>query len=103
MQERGCRQPPVPIAPGSHLQHRRPACLAERPLLLLWLFLHIATSTSTLYTKYTYDPLKRALSTGNVVGTTTNLYAKWTTTTTDPNGNIKDYVLDAYGNMAQRR
>ena len=58
------------------------------------------TSSSTLYTSYTYDALKRVLTTGNVVGTTTNLYAKWTTTTTDPNGNIKDYVLDAFGNLA---
>jgi YD repeat-containing protein len=48
------------------------------------------TSTSALYTSYTYDALKRVLTTGNVVGTTTNLYAKWTTTTTDPNGNVKD-------------
>ena len=59
------------------------------------------TSSSTLYTSYTYDALKRVLTTGNVVGTTTNLYAKWTTTTTDPNGNVKDYVLDAFGNLAQ--
>jgi YD repeat-containing protein len=30
-----------------------------------------------------------------------DVYAKWTTTTTDPNGNIKDYVLDAFGNLSQ--
>ena len=58
------------------------------------------TSINALYTNYTYDPLKRVLTTANAVGTTTNIYAKWTTTTTDPNGNIKDYVLDAFGNLA---
>ena len=31
-----------------------------------------------------FAPLKRVLTTGNSVGTTTNVYAKWTTTTTDP-------------------
>ena len=49
------------------------------------------TSIGLLYTSYTYDPLKRVLTTSNAVGTTTNVYAKWTTTTTDPNGN---YHLD---------
>ena len=58
------------------------------------------TSISALYTTYTYDPLKRVLITSNAVGSTKNTYAKWTTTTTDPNGNIKDYVLDAFGNLA---
>jgi RHS repeat-associated protein len=58
------------------------------------------TSISALYTAYTYDPLKRALITSNAVGQTKNVYTKWTTTTTDPNGNIKDYMLDAFGNLA---
>jgi RHS repeat-associated protein len=58
------------------------------------------TTTSLLFTSYAYDPLKRVLTTANAVGTTTNLYAKWTTTTTDANGNIKDYILDAFGNLA---
>ena len=57
------------------------------------------TSINALYTNYTYDALKRILTTSNVVGTTSNSYAKWTTTTTDPNGNIKDYVLDAFGSL----
>ena len=57
------------------------------------------SSMSVLYTNYTYDPLKRPFSTVNAVGTTTNAYAKWTTTTIDPNGNSKDYVLDAFGNL----
>ena len=58
------------------------------------------TSISALYTTYTYDPLKRVLITSNAVGSTKNVYAKWTTTTTDPNGNVKDYTLDAFGNLA---
>ena len=58
------------------------------------------TSINALYTTYTYDPLKRVLITSNAVGSTKNAYAKWTTTTTDPNGNIKDYILDAFGNLA---
>ena len=58
------------------------------------------TSISALYTTYTYDPLKRVLITSNAVGSTKNAYAKWTTTTTDPNGNVKDYALDAFGNLA---
>jgi RHS repeat-associated protein len=59
-----------------------------------------ATTTSLLFTNYTYDPLQRVLTNGNIVGTSTNSYAKWTTSSTDPNGNIKDYVLDAFGNLA---
>jgi YD repeat-containing protein len=54
-----------------------------------------ATSLGNLYNYYLYDALQRVLTTGNVIGTTTNTYSKWTTTTTDPNSNIKDYVLDA--------
>ncbi|MBR0960891.1 LamG-like jellyroll fold domain-containing protein [Bradyrhizobium japonicum] len=60
-----------------------------------------ATSTRTLYATYTYDPLGRKTMIGTAVGTTTNAYAKWSTTTTDPNGNVKDYTTDAYGNLAQ--
>jgi RHS repeat-associated protein len=58
------------------------------------------TSINALYTTYTYDPLKRVLITSNAAGSTRNTYAKWTTTTTDPNGNIKNYTLDAFGNLA---
>jgi RHS repeat-associated protein len=60
-----------------------------------------ATTTPSLYTRSTYDPLGRTATVANAVGTTTNTYSKWTTTTTDPNGNIKDYILDAFGNLAQ--
>jgi RHS repeat-associated protein len=34
------------------------------------------------------------------VGSSTNKYSRWTTTTTDPDGNIKDYWYDAFGNLA---
>src|SRR5262249_40509014 len=56
-----------------------------------------ATSTAFLYANYFYDPLGRAATTTNAVGTTTSVYAKWTTTTTDPNGDIKDYIRGAFG------
>ncbi|QHP67453.1 hypothetical protein EI171_08440 [Bradyrhizobium sp. LCT2] len=59
-----------------------------------------ATTTSVLFTTYTYDALQRILNAANAVGTTTNAYSKWTTTTTDPNGNVKDYWSDAFSNLA---
>jgi YD repeat-containing protein len=58
-----------------------------------------ATSTSQLFTSYTYDALKRVLTTTNAVGTTGNAYNAWTVTTTDANGKLKDYAKDAYGNL----
>ncbi|MCP1846752.1 MULTISPECIES: glycine-rich domain-containing protein [unclassified Bradyrhizobium] len=58
-----------------------------------------ATTTSALFTSTTYDALQRPLTVVNAVGTTTNAYGKWTTTTTDPNGNVKDYWSDAFGNL----
>jgi RHS repeat-associated protein len=60
-----------------------------------------ATTTASLFSKYTYDPLGRVSTVVNAVGTTTNAYAGWTTTVTDPNGNIKDYIVDAYKNLVQ--
>ena len=57
------------------------------------------STVSALYTSYLYDPLKRVRSVGNIVGTTTNAYAKWTTTATDARGNLKDYLRDAFGNL----
>src|SRR5262249_25694038 len=57
------------------------------------------TSTAALYTNFLYDPLKRITSSGTIVGTTTNAYSKWTTTTTDSDANIKDYTFDAFGNL----
>jgi YD repeat-containing protein len=58
-----------------------------------------ATSTSALFTNYTYDALRRALTTINAVGSLANVYGKWVVTTTDPNGHIKDYWSDAFGNL----
>ena len=60
-----------------------------------------ATSTTALYTEFLYDPLGRPTKVSNSVGSTTNTYGKWTTTTVDPNGSIKEYLLDAYGNLSQ--
>ncbi len=60
-----------------------------------------ATATTTLYTALTYDALGRTLTAVNSVGTTTNAYSTWTTTSTDPKSNIKDAIFDAFGNLAQ--
>lgn len=60
-----------------------------------------ATSTAALYANYAYDALQRIATIGNAVGTTTNVYANWKITTTDPNGNTKDTYDDAYGNLIQ--
>lgn len=59
-----------------------------------------ATSTAQLFTNYTYDPAQRVATIVNAVGTTSNSYNAWTVTTTDANGNTKDFVKDAYGNLA---
>ncbi len=58
-----------------------------------------ATATSTLYVNYAYDALKRILTVGNAVGTTTLAYANWKVTTTDARGKQKDGIKDAYGNL----
>ena len=55
----------------------------------------------TLNTTYTYDVMGRVLTATNNLGTTTNVYKNWETTTTDPNGNIKNYYYDAYGNLVK--
>ncbi len=60
-----------------------------------------ATTTSALFTTYVYDPLQRVTTLTNAAGTTNTSYAKWTTSVTDPNGNIKDYIRDAFGNLVQ--
>lgn len=61
----------------------------------------VATTTSTLFTNYTYDALGRLATTTNSVATSSNVYDQWTTTTTDGDGKIKDYVTDARGNLTQ--
>ncbi|MDB5225183.1 MAG: hypothetical protein JWL87_135 [Candidatus Adlerbacteria bacterium] len=58
-----------------------------------------ATSIGTLYTNYLYDPLQRAVGVGTAVGTTTNAYDQWKTTTTDANDKAKEYTKDARGNL----
>jgi RHS repeat-associated protein len=60
-----------------------------------------ATSDSTLYSTYSYDPLERITSTVNAVGTVTNAYDDWKVTTTDAKGTPKDLYKDAYGNLIQ--
>jgi YD repeat-containing protein len=59
------------------------------------------TSTAYLFTNTTYDAVSRPLTIVNAVGTTTNAYKDWTLTVTDPMGNKKDLVKDAWGNLAQ--
>lgn len=57
--------------------------------------------STTLNTAYTYDPEGRVLTAVNNLGTMTNTYDQWKTTTTDPNSNINGYYHDAYGNLVQ--
>jgi RHS repeat-associated protein len=59
------------------------------------------TATTALFTTFTYDPLGRVLTTTNAVGTVSNKYVNWKTTTTDANGNQKDLYHDAFGNLVQ--
>jgi RHS repeat-associated protein len=61
----------------------------------------VATSSAYLYTTYTYDPLGRIASAVTNIGTSTNSYGGWSTLTTDPNGNRKQFINDAYGNLSQ--
>jgi YD repeat-containing protein len=58
-----------------------------------------ATSTAALFATTVYDPLYRVTGVGTAVGSTTNAYDDWTTTVTDPNGNVKSLYSDAYGNL----
>jgi YD repeat-containing protein len=58
-----------------------------------------ATTSASLYTTYAYDALNRITQASNAVGTTTNAYAPWHVTTTDPNGKPKDFFKDAYGQL----
>jgi YD repeat-containing protein len=60
-----------------------------------------ATTTSALFTSYTYDPLQRLLITTNAVGSSSNAYGNWLVTTTDPRGKTKDAHSDAYGNLIE--
>jgi RHS repeat-associated protein len=60
-----------------------------------------ATTTAALFTSYAYDPLQRPLTITNAVGSTSNTYANWKTTVTDPRGKNKDQYADAQGNLVQ--
>jgi len=59
------------------------------------------TNTASLLVSDTYDPLQRILTTTNAAGTTSNLYANWKVTTTDPRGKQKDQYDDAFGNLVR--
>ncbi len=58
-----------------------------------------ATTSNAVYTTYTYDGLGRATYVANAVGTTSNSYLNWRTTTTDPLSKTKDFYKDAFGNL----
>lgn len=58
-----------------------------------------ATTTSSLYINYAYDPLYRITTTTDAVGTQTNAYSDWKTIITDKRGKNKDLYKDAYGNL----
>ena len=60
-----------------------------------------ATTDTSLYTSYTYDPLQRVLTAINAVGTTTNTYDDWKLTITDANSKTKDLYKDAYDNLVK--
>jgi RHS repeat-associated protein len=60
-----------------------------------------ASTVSSLYSIFTYDPLVRVLTSVNAVGTTSYTYAGLKTTITDPRGKAKSYYNDAYGNLIQ--
>src|SRR5262249_25424770 len=60
-----------------------------------------ATTTATLFTNYSYDPLHRVLTVGNAVGTTTTSYSNWKIAVVDARGKEKDNYDDAYGNLVQ--
>jgi RHS repeat-associated protein len=60
-----------------------------------------ATTTSYLYTRYTYDSLKRPTAVANALGTTTTAYDQWSNVVTDALGKYKTFYDDAYNNLVQ--
>ena len=58
-----------------------------------------ATTTSALFTTYSYDPLQRITTVARVIGNETRAYDDWKTTITDPRSNQKSLYADAYGNL----
>ncbi len=59
------------------------------------------TSTAALYSESLYDPLGRITKISNTVGDTLYAYDNWYTEITDPNGKIKGYEKDAFGNLVK--
>ena len=59
------------------------------------------TTSSYLYTTYTYDAMGRVITSENNLGNTANTYSDWKFTVTDANDKSKDLYKDAYGNLAQ--
>ncbi len=59
------------------------------------------TATAALYSNFYYDPIGRTTTVTDAIGTSKSAYSDWKTTVTDPLNNKKDYIKDAYGNLAQ--
>ncbi len=59
------------------------------------------TTTTSLLTTYTYDPVLRVVSAQNAVGTVTTSYDDWKQTVTDARGKNKDLYTDAHGNLVR--
>lgn len=60
-----------------------------------------ATTTTALFTTYTYDALGRINGVKNAVGSTTYAYDDWKTTVTDVASNTKDLTRNIYGRLSQ--
>lgn len=60
-----------------------------------------ATTSTDLYSVYSYDALQRILSVQTVVGTTTYAYDDWKTTITDATSKQKDIYKDSYDNLIE--
>lgn len=60
-----------------------------------------ATTTSSLLTTYSYDPIYRVTTTVNAAGTVTNAYDDWKLAVTDARSKVKNYYKDAYDNLIQ--
>ena len=54
---------------------------------------------SKIGNSFTYDARGRVLTSVNPLGVTSNVYAGWSVTSTDPNGNSKTFANDARGNL----
>jgi RHS repeat-associated protein len=60
-----------------------------------------ATTTTSLWTTFTYDPINRIKNVSNAVGTAQTSYGDWQTTVIDPNGHQKDVYKDAYDRIVK--